>query len=79
MLEDVTRLRDHSVAILEFQDRDIRIEGIVYRPGASSVIINGLVLEEGDPIDDEVRIATIHEDQVEFAFREIVIGKLVHR
>jgi len=78
VLEDVTRLRDHSVAILEFQDRDIRIEGIVYRPGASSVIINGLVLEEGDPIDDEVRIASIHEDQIEFAFREIVIGKLVH-
>jgi len=79
LLQEVVRMKDHAAAILEFQEREIRILGIVYSPSASTAIINGMVVAEGDPVDDEVLVAAIHEDEVEFLFREIRISKLVQQ
>lgn len=79
VLAEIGQLKDHAGAILDFEDREIQVHGIVFRPGRSTVIINGLVLVEGDPVDDEVGIAAIREDEIEFTFREIRISKLVHQ
>lgn len=78
VLDEVSTMKEHAVAILEFQERDIHVTGIVFMEDDSSVIINGMVLTAGDPVDDEVLIAAIHEDAIEFQFREIRISKLIH-
>ena len=79
VLDEVTGYREHSSAILEFQARSIEIQGVVFRPEGSAVIINGMVLAAGDPVVDEVVIGMIAEDEIEFHFRSIRISKLIHQ
>ncbi|MBI1853694.1 MAG: type 4a pilus biogenesis protein PilO [Planctomycetes bacterium] len=77
VLAEIQRIRDAAKTHVEFASRPISIEGLVYRPEGSAVIINGSVLSAGDSVDPEVVVSRIDEGEVEFTYKNIKIVRLV--
>jgi Tfp pilus assembly protein PilO len=77
VLAEIQHIRDSARTQVEFAGRTISIQGLVYRPEGSAVIINGRVLAAGEAVDPEVIVSRIDEGEVEFTFKNVKIVRLV--
>lgn len=74
-LQELDRL---SKTVLDFEAIDLDISGIALVEGMRPVaLINGSPVGEGDAVSDELVVRNITPEQVEFAFRGLVLARLV--
>lgn len=71
---DAKLLHNKAVTAIDFQNMDIRIQGVVVdRGGRSGVLLNDEVYEEGEFISEELLVKMVEEEQVWFVFRGLTL------
>ncbi|HED66448.1 MAG TPA: hypothetical protein ENJ09_12955 [Planctomycetes bacterium] len=76
-LQELDRL---SKTVIEFESIHLDIAGIALSEGMRPVaLINGTPVSEGDAVNDELVVRNITPEQIEFAFRGIVLARLVNQ
>ena len=75
-LEDLKRVAD---TVLAFEGIPLEINGVAMHEGYRPVaLINGSATSEGDLVGDELIVRRISTEQIEFAFRGLVLARIVH-
>jgi Tfp pilus assembly protein PilO len=77
LMLEIVSLKERASANKEFAERNIVVNGVIYRPDGSVAVINGKVLSAGESLDGEIAVRAIEEDMVEFAYKQITIRKPV--
>ncbi len=77
VLAEIQKLNNVAKIQVEFTARAISIEGLIYRPEGSAVIINGQVLSAGDALDGDTVVSRIDEGEIEFSYKSVKIIRLV--
>ena len=76
MVKNIRALRHLADTVLAFEAIPLDIQGVaLYEGRAPVVLINGEPLSEGEMIGEELLIQTIATDQIEFAFRGLVLAR----
>lgn len=76
LLQDIERSALQAEAALEFESKDIEIGGAIVASTRSVVVVNGLVLSEGDALEDDLIVHRIAADRIEFEYRGVVLAKV---
>jgi len=64
--------------VIEFESIDLQIGGIaVYEDRKPVALINGSAVSEGELIGDELIVRNIRKDQIEFAYRGLVLARAI--
>jgi Tfp pilus assembly protein PilO len=72
--QSLRRSADEARILVDFQQIDLRINGIAIQDGVPPVVlINGKALSEGDAVSNELVIHGIRPGEIEFVFRGVVL------
>jgi len=76
LVKNIRELRHLADTVLAFETIPLEIQGVaLYEGRAPVVLINGEPLSEGEMIGEELLIQVIATDQVEFAFRGLILAR----
>ena len=79
LVQKLTGLNDIARTVIEFESIQMDIDGVaVYEHLRPVALINGKSVTEGDLVGNELIIRKITSSQIEFAFRGLVLARLVN-
>lgn len=76
LLQDMEQTAFQARAAMEFESKKIQIGGAIVAASRSVVVVNGLVLTEGDALEDDLIVHRIAADRIEFEYRGVVLAKV---
>ncbi len=76
LLQDMEQTAYQASAAMDFESKDIEIGGAIVASSRSVVVVNGLVLSEGDALEDDLIVHRIAADRIEFEYRGVVLAKV---
>ncbi len=78
LVKQIRELKNLADTVLAFEAVELRIQGIaIYEDRAPVALINGQAVSEGEILGDELIVHNIRPDQIEFAFRGLVLARTV--
>jgi hypothetical protein len=78
MVSALRELEHLAKTVIEFESIDLVVGGIaVYEDRRPVALINGSAVSEGELIGEEVIVRNIRKDQIEFAYRGLVLARSV--
>ncbi|HEX6885461.1 MAG TPA: GspMb/PilO family protein [Planctomycetota bacterium] len=76
LVQGIRELKHLADTVLAFEKIELRIGGVAIYEGKDPVVlINGQAYGEGDMLDEELIVHNIRPDQIEFAFRELILAR----
>ncbi len=78
LAKGIRELKHLADTVLAFEAIEIRIHGIaIYEDRPPVALINGQAVSEGEMIGDDLIVHNIRSEQVEFAYRGLVLARVV--
>jgi len=78
LVRDLAQLRQLAQTVIDFESIQLDIGGVaVYEDLRPVALINDQAVSEGELIGDELLVRKISTNQIEFAFRGLVLGRVV--
>jgi Tfp pilus assembly protein PilO len=78
LAKGIRELKHLADIVLEFESIELDIQGIaIYEDRSPVALINGQAVGEGEIIGDDLIVHNIRPDQIEFAFRGLVLARIV--
>jgi len=76
LVKNLRELKHLAETVLEFDKIEIHVQGVaLYQGRAPVALINGQPYAEGEMLGDELIVHRIHADQIEFAFRGLILAR----
>jgi Tfp pilus assembly protein PilO len=75
LFQEIQRAAYEAEVAMDFREKDIEIKGAIVSPTGSIVVVNGLVLKEGDSLEDDLVVHHIASDRIEFRYRGVVLAR----
>ena len=76
LVEEIRELAWQASTVLAFEQIELAIQGVAIMEGRpSAVLINGRSLAEGDLLDGEILIRSIHPEEIEFIYRGVILSR----
>lgn len=78
LVKSIRELKHLADTVLAFEAIQIDIQGVaVYEDRAPVALINGQAISEGEILGDDLIVHNIRSDQIEFAFRGLVLARVL--
>lgn len=78
VVQGLRELQSLALTVLEFESIELRISGIaIYEDRRPVALINGQPVSEGELVGEELVVRNIKTDQIEFAFRGLVLARVL--
>ena len=76
LVKSIRELKHLADTVLAFEKIKLEIGGVALYEGKDPVVlINGQAYSEGDMLDEHLIVHNIHADQIEFAFRGLILAR----
>jgi len=80
LVRSIRELKQLADTVLAFEAIPLEIQGIaLYEERPPVALINGQAVSEGEILGDELIVHNIRPDQIEFAYRGLVLARVVER
>ncbi len=78
LVDELRGLNRLARTVLDFESIDLQIGGVaIYEERRPVALINGHAVSEGELIGDELIVRNIRKDQIEFAYRGLVLARSI--
>lgn len=75
---ELRQLESEASIVMDFEKIAIAVTGVLISEGQPAVaVINGMAVEVGDMLDGGLLVHAIHEDEIEFVYRGVVLSRQV--
>ncbi len=75
LIHEIDRVAFEAEVTRDFSSKKLDIKGAIVSPTGSVVVINGHVLHEGDPLEEDLVVHHIAADRIEFQYRGVVLAR----
>lgn len=77
IVSDLREFADEARTVLDFEKLSLSISGVIIDAGKPFAIINGQTVEVGEVLEGGLVVHAIREDEIEFEFRGLVLGRMI--
>lgn len=74
---DLREFAEEARTVLDFEKLSLSISGVIIDAGKPFAIINGQTVEVGEVLEGGLVVHAIREDEIEFEFRGLVLGRMI--
>jgi len=74
---ELREFADEARTVLDFEKLSLSISGVIVASGKPYAIINGQTVEVGEVMEGGIVVHAIRQDEIEFEFRGLVLGRMI--